>query len=261
MESAASFSLCREGGIPMRLGVFTLLVASAISALPSPAAAIQTATQGNTINIDPDTPANPDRAKIDEAFSLIKGGKPTEALPILDQIIARCEKAHAGEKRQIFSASSMTETILYAGLAAAAKKDALVLDDTWGMAHFLKGFALIDLNRPGEAKTQLDRAIELAPMNAQFLAERGEWHKGRKDWTKAYADFDSASTAADFSPDDLKKDHKARALRGMGFVKIEQGNLKGAEKLFKQSLKFDPNNAKARSELEYIKSLKRGSTS
>jgi tetratricopeptide (TPR) repeat protein len=242
----------------MRVRVLTVLAASALCVWPIPVAAIQTAsTQGNTVNIDPAPDPNPDSIKIDEAWEIIQAGTPADALPILDGIIDRSEKAYSGETRQIFSARSLPETFLYTTLAAAAKKNALVVDDTWGMAHFLKGFALVDLNRPDEAKAQLDRAIELAPMNAQFLAERGEWHKNRKDWAKAYADFESASTAAEFSPDDIKNNHKARALRGMGFVKIELGELKEAEKLFKQSHKLEPDNPNARSELEYIKSLNR----
>lgn len=245
----------------MRPRLLAIFAVSTICVWPAPAASQAASTHGNTTTIDPTPAANPDSAKIDEAAKLIQAGTPAEAIPILDGIIERAEKAHAGEKRQIFSASSMTETFLYATLAAAAKKDAIVVDDTWGMAHFLKGFALVDLDRADDAKAQLDRAIELAPMNAQFLSERGEWHKNRRDWAKAYADFESASTAAEFSPDDIKKSHKARALRGMGFVKIEQRDLKSAEKLFKQSLKLEPNNANARSELDYIKSLKRGDAS
>jgi tetratricopeptide (TPR) repeat protein len=200
---------------------------------------------------------SPDSARIDEAFRIIRAGRPAEAIPILDSITMRLEKLYAGEKRQIFSSSSLKESFVYAALSAKTNKDSLVLDENWGMAHFLKGFALIDLGRAEEAKVQLDRAIALAPVNAQFLAERAEWHKSRKDWTKAIVDFEAASRAAEFSPDAAQNSHKARALRGIGFVKIELGDLKEAEKLFKQSLKIDPDSANARQELEYIKSLKR----
>jgi tetratricopeptide (TPR) repeat protein len=92
-------------------------------------------------------------------------------------------------------------------------------------------------------------------MNAQFLAERAEWFKSRKDWPNAFADFLSASTAADFSPDEAKSSEKRRALRGMAFVRTEQRRLKEAEKLLNECLKIDPSDANAKRELDYIRSL------
>jgi tetratricopeptide (TPR) repeat protein len=194
--------------------------------------------------------------RIDEAMALMKAGKGAEAIGIFDAVISDEESHHQDSSQQYFSARSLTEAVIYSTLAAAQKRNSMILDDSWAYAHFLKGFALIDLGRADEAKPHLDKAIALAPMNAQFLAERGEWHKTRKDWPNAYADFESASTAAEFSPDASKMAEKGRALRGMAFARIEQGQLKEAEKLLKQALKLNPNDDGARSELEYIKSLK-----
>lgn len=130
------------------------------------------------------------------------------------------------------------------------------MNESSGEAYFVKGFALVDLGRADDAKPYFDKAIALAPMNAQYLAERGEWYKSRKDWAHAYEDYESASSAAEFSPDGRKNAEKARALRGLGFVRIEQGELKEAERLYKESLRYQPDNAGARSELDLIKSLK-----
>ena len=193
-------------------------------------------------------------AKIDQAANLIKAGQAAEAIKILDVVIADEGARHRDSSQIYFSARSLVEAIVYTGLAGAQSKNSTILDDSWAYGHFLKGFALIDLGRSDEAKAEFDNAIGLAPMNSQFFAERAEWHKNRKDWSNAYADFESASNAAEFSPDDAKKAEKARALRGMGFVRIEQGEFKEAEKLFRQSLKLQPGNEGALSELEYIKS-------
>ena len=236
------------------MSLFLATIAAMLAAAEAPENSQVPAPQSETA-----VPAegDADSARIEEAYKLIEARRPGEAMPILEELIERSEKLHASEKRQIFSARSLAEAFFYTALAQKAKKDVVVLNEDWSTAHFLKAFALIDLNRPDEAKPHLDRAISLAPMNAQFLAERGEWHKNRRDWSSAMADFEAASTAAEFSPDAIKAREKARALRGIGFVKIEQGELKEAEKLFKESLKLEPGNANARSELEYIKSLKR----
>lgn len=197
-------------------------------------------------------------AKIDQAANLIKAGQGADAIKILNAVIADEESRHKDSNQLYFSARSLVEGIVYTSLASTQSKNSTILDDSWSYGHFLKGFALIDLGRADEAKAEFDKAVGLAPMNAQFLAERGEWHKNRKDWASAYADFESASTASEFSPESAKKFEKGRALRGMAFVRIEQGELKEAEKLLKQALKLDRNDAKARQELEYVKSRLKG---
>ena len=44
----------------------------------------------------------------------------------------------------------------------------------------------------------------------------------------------------------------ARALRGMGYNKIEMGDLDAAENLFRQSQEYDPGSEAAKVELGYI---------
>jgi len=196
--------------------------------------------------------------RVDRAAELMRDGKQTAAIAILDTKIAEFEKAHpANSETMVFSASNLSQTIYYSGLSAALKKSGVVLDADWGFAYFLKGFALIDLNRSDDAFPYLDKAVALSPGDAQFLAERGEWYKTHKQWDKAFADFKAAADASAFSDESEKAKHKARGLRGMAYVLVEKHDLDGAEKLYKQSLEVEPGNAGAMSELEYIKSIRR----
>jgi Flp pilus assembly protein TadD len=188
----------------------------------------------------------------DQAWELIRDKKPAEAIVKLDRVIANEAKRHEEERRQIYCAHSPAETLMYTGMAAQAGKAAVVLDPTWCMAIFLKGFALIDLNRPDEAKALFDRAVEMAPMNSQFLSELAEWHKVRREWDTAFTLFERSSAAAELSDEGSRTSHKGRALRGMGFVLIEQGKLDEAERLFHQALELNPNDAGAKNELQYI---------
>ena len=170
-----------------------------------------------------------------------------------EALIAAYEKDYAGEKRQIFSARTQTESLMYMTQAAAARTSSIALDDGWSTAWFLKGFALIDLNRSDEAGPALERAVALAPLNAQFLAELAEWHKSRRQWDKALDLFNRADAAAAYSPDSVKAFEQGRALRGIGFVQIELGKLDEAEAMFNRALALDPNDAKAKGELDYIR--------
>jgi tetratricopeptide (TPR) repeat protein len=197
-----------------------------------------------------------DRGQIDRAFEFIQAQRPADAIPVLEGVISRAEAQYAGEKRQIYSSRSLPETLYYSGLSAAAKTDSVIIDETWSLALFFKGYALIDLNRPDEAKPYFDRAIAMAPMNSHYLGERAEWYKSRKDWPNAYSEFERAAAAADLSPDDSKSFDKRRAWRGMAYARIEQGKLDEAETLLRRCLAMDPNDAGAQHELDYIESLR-----
>jgi tetratricopeptide (TPR) repeat protein len=97
-------------------------------------------------------------------------------------------------------------------LSATQKKSGIVVDGSWATAHFLKGFALVDLRRSDEALVQFDRAIALSPMNAHFLAERDEWYNSHKQWDKAFDDFQSASTYSEFADPADQTTFKGRGL-------------------------------------------------
>ena len=197
--------------------------------------------------------ASPAPETTHQAADLIREKKPAEAIVVLDRIIAAQAAAHAGEQRPIYCAYTPGEVADYAFLGLLTGKGALVLDDQWCMALFLKGYALIDLDRSEEARPFLEQALAMAPGNSQFLSELGEWHKVRRNWDRAFAYFQEAARTADQSPEQIRLGHKTRALRGMGYVLIEQGKLDEAERIFRQCLDLNPNDEGAKTELEYIR--------
>jgi tetratricopeptide (TPR) repeat protein len=235
-----------------------MLIWSLLAALQAAPAqsTVQTTTNGSVVTTRPSAPAPADK-RLDQAVAAIRSAKAADALPLLDAIIADFDRAHPPKANvMVFSASNMTQTLMYSVLPATQKKNGIVVDGAWSLAHFLKGFALVDLKRSDEALAQFDRAIALSPMNSQYLGERGEYYKSRKQWDKAYADFKSAADFSTFSDEADRTSAKGRGLRGMAFVMIEKGELKQAQKLLKEALKLNPNDAGARHELDYLKSLK-----
>jgi tetratricopeptide (TPR) repeat protein len=197
--------------------------------------------------------AVPDQdGELDRAVTLLSAGKPADAIAVLDALNAANQRIYAGESKQVFCARSPTEAILYAGMAAEQKKEAVVTAKAYCYGIYLKGYALIDLNRSDEARPYLERAVALAPSNSQFLGELGEWYKNRRNWDKARELFQKASGASAFSPDDRKGFDKRRALRGLGFILVEEGKLDEAEKMYRDCLAIDPTDEKAKAELDYI---------
>jgi len=196
--------------------------------------------------------ASADSQAIDRAADLIGAGKPAEAVTLLDAMIAEQDKRLKGETRQVYCARSPVESLSYTVHAARERKAAIVLPQEPCYALFLKGFALIDLNRGDEAKAWLERAVAMAPSNAHFLGELAEWYKVRKDYKAARALFQRAVDSADLSPDNRKTFDKARGLRGLGYILIEEGKLDEAETLYRQCLQLDPADERSKKQLDYI---------
>jgi Flp pilus assembly protein TadD len=202
---------------------------------------------------EPDAVAKAEQEQVVAANDLIHDHKPSDAVVLLDKVIAANEARHQDKSQLIYCARSTAEVLLYMAEAAAAKRDAVALDQTYCDAIFFKGFALIDLGQAAEARAYIERAVAMAPHNAYYRGELAEAYKTARDWENAYAMFEQAAgDARGFSPEASKTFELTRALRGMGFVRSEQGRFDEAEKLFRECLQLNPNDAKAKNELAYI---------
>lgn len=197
------------------------------------------------------------RSRIEAAAKALNSRNPADAVKTHDSVIMDFEARYAKTDVTLYAAPNGALSLAYMLKAAAENQSAKVIDEDWGDAFFLKGFALIDLNRADEAKSYFDRAIALSPMNSQYLSERGEWYKTRKDWANAFADFADASENAALAPGSMRKKYKSRALRGMAYTRLEQRNFKDAEKYIREALKIDPQDEHSQKELEYLKSIRR----
>ncbi|KQU84770.1 hypothetical protein ASC78_09750 [Variovorax sp. Root318D1] len=197
--------------------------------------------------------ANSADALVRRAAELVSSKKPTEALPLLDQAIAQYERAYRESGVLAYSARSAPETLLYALEGHKQNIRAQVYGVEWGLAYFLKGFALIDLGRIPEAKAAYEAAIKLSPRNSQYLSERGHIHALERDWLGSLQAFDEALRAVELTPPALNTREKTRALRGMAFAQVELGNLNAAKALHERVLQIDPANRMSVNELQYIK--------
>jgi tetratricopeptide (TPR) repeat protein len=192
-------------------------------------------------------------AEIERGGDLIRAGKPAEGMAILDGVIATQEKARAADNRRVWCARGDAEAQAYEKAAKKERKPFVILPKAACYGYYLKGFALIDLHRDAEAKAWYDRALAMAPRNSQFLGEMGEWYKSRRDWAKARSYFEDALTTSELSPDDRRSFDRRRALRGLGFILIEEGKFDQAEAMFREALAIDPTDDHAKKELQYIR--------
>lgn len=205
---------------------------------------------------------------LDKGKRVLIQGKPDTAInQYFDPVIASYERQYANEKRTIYVSHSMVETILYMGLSGAvndksgSKNGAIAIQSLWTDALELKGYALVELNRPDEAKPVLNRAIELSPFYPGPAAELGNIYQNEKNWPAALDAYGKSETGASFMDDgEAKTRFLTRAWRGQAFVLTEEGKLDESEALYRKCLELNPNDGNAKRELEYIASLRAKTT-
>lgn len=192
-----------------------------------------------------------------EGTQLVQSRKSAEAIQQFDKVIASYEERFKDEKTRFFCARSPVESLMYLVEAGRAKTDAKVVSANWAYGYYLKAYALLELGRISEAKSNLERALALSPRNSQFLSELGNLYQRERDWPQALKTFQLAEVAAkEFSPPSSKNSELSRAWRGIGFVYVEQNRLDDAEKIYLQCLEFDKNDTRAANELRYVRNLK-----
>jgi tetratricopeptide (TPR) repeat protein len=198
-----------------------------------------------------------DQAAIATARDLIRQHRAGEALDVLAPVITDFDGqvAAAKAKGMVFCAADFTEALLYSGMSAKKKKAGIVLGREVCEAYFLEAFALTDLDRKDEALAALERLTALSPMHAHYFVELGFAYRASGNPAKAREAYQHAHDVAGLSGDDAQaKLLRAAALRGLGYIAIDQGDLDEAEKLYRKSLEDDPDSAIAKSELEFIAS-------
>lgn len=197
------------------------------------------------------------RAEVEKAREMIDAGDPRGAIADhLDPVLKQFENEYENDPRAVYSSDSMAVIKLMAQKAAQCGNDCLVLPGTWADACFLKAYALVEMNELDPAKAALKKAITLSPYNPQFLAELGHIFQMEQNWELSMKAFEKVEEVAEYYDGDEKIYHLTRAWRGMGYVLIEQNKLKKAEKIYEQCLKLNPDDDRAKAELEYIEELR-----
>jgi tetratricopeptide (TPR) repeat protein len=191
--------------------------------------------------------------KLGEAVAAINSAKPGEAIAILDPLLADYQKLYAAEKRRIYCAHDLKQSLLYMGQAAAAKQDAIAIDPGWCDALWARGFALIDLQQVDAAVTFLERAVALSPSHPHYLSELGYAYQAQKKWQLSYDMYQRAADGAALEDEGQRKKSLRRAWFGMGYGLIELGKLDEAEKVLAKCLELTPDDQKVKDELQYVR--------
>ena len=204
---------------------------------------------------DPDK--DPQMAKLlQDARHFIDSKNPAAAIPKCDEVIDAYKAYYGARKEKIYCARSAPETLGSLLKAAVDNKNAIALTSTWSDAYFMKAYALQDLRRLNDAEAALQQALKLSPFNSRYLAELGQLYALKKDWPQAMKAFKDAEDNANLAPDVSRADELARARRSQGYVLVELGKLNEAEEKYQQCIAANPNDSKAKAELDYVREQK-----
>jgi Flp pilus assembly protein TadD len=188
-----------------------------------------------------------------QGIALATSGNPRAAISeFYDPVIAFYEATYTDKRQRYYSARSPTEALVYAVQGAVDNTSATVVSRNWVEAHFMKGFALVDLQQLDAARAEYETALKLAPHNSQVLAELGDLYNRQKNFTKALETYRLAETDSEYSPPEVKDHDRARAWRGQGYAYTELQQWDTAEKMYRQSLALDKNDQRSLQELQYI---------
>ena len=192
-------------------------------------------------------------ARLQQGLALATSGNPRAAISqFYDPVIAFYETTYGDPHRHYFSARSPTEALLYAVQGAVDQTTTLVVSRNWVEAHFLKGYALVDLQELDAARVEYETALKLAPHNSQVLAELGGLYNRQKNFAKALETYRLAEVDSVYSPPEAKDMDRARAWRGQGYAYTERQQWDAAEKMYRQSLALDKTDQLSLREIQYI---------
>lgn len=241
------------------LGCFFLLLAlSAPMSVAAQQAAADPKDKSATRTI-PDAVDDPEAARIqriNRAFALVQQRKFDDAISLLDQNIVEYDMAY-GNDRNTYCADGPAQTlILMTTLKAADKKAGVKRSITavglgWCRSMWLKAYTLVEKGELDAAVPLLERAIDRAPLNPQYLCELG-YVKARTGDPAASLDLYQRAEAVTALSGETDNHWKAKAMFGEGYALIDLQRWDEAEAKLKALLKLDPSYDKARSELDYI---------
>src|SRR5699024_4263644 len=185
----------------------------------------------------------------------------------LSDVIHHYETTYGNRDVVVFSAKDPVRSLVYLASVASASEEAqksgkpgtsaIVVGPAWAMAHWARAYAYNALGQYGKARGELEQALALAPMNSQYRSELAYTYLKAKDWDKAISLYREAEANAELAPEDDATRLKCVALRGQGYVLVEQHQLDDAAKAYKQCLKLNPDDRKSRGELHYIDGLRK----
>lgn len=172
-----------------------------------------------------------------------------------DEVAQRYERQYRGSKAVIYSARGMADALLYSTTAASGKREVstTVIGPAWAMAYWGRGYAYNEMARYDDAIVELNKALALAPFDAQYNIEIGYAYQRKSAWRESLEHYETAEAFVSLTTDEKAvAEVTCKALRGKGYDLVELHRYDEARAAYRGCLKLVPNEPKSLGELKYI---------
>jgi len=192
--------------------------------------------------------------RADHIADLIVAKRMADAALLIDPLLDEYEKAYASEKRSLYCAADPAEARRYLAGPGREKpaRPAVAIGKGWCVALWAKGYLLNDAGQAADAIPYLVRAAGMRSGHRQYWAELGFAYQATKNWP---ALLDAGGRAAALAAEATGPDRTSllcKAWHSMAYAQVELGSWDDAIASLNKCLALDPDNAKAKSELNYI---------
>ena len=201
----------------------------------------------------PTVPSGP----LAQALDLIEKNNYPEAKKILDEYVSTipADWAHRVEETEqvrvfFWDKEQLATCGLFEIMAANGKKMEPILDASYSKAYYLLAFIALE-SRGNPYRTglsYLEKGLALEPDQPTLLYEKASLYYRIKEPQLAVPEYNRLINSTGC----ITSLQKARAYRGLGEALVAMAKYDDAEVALYQSLKFEPENKKAISELDYI---------
>ncbi|MGO1071976.1 hypothetical protein [Lysobacter sp. CA199] len=192
------------------------------------------------------------------AIDYFREGRKDAAWNVLQPAIVYCDERKSDERMRYYSVADKTEEEEFRSETPAGTSLVFV-DMACPHAYKSAAFLAVESKEYERAFALLDRAQAIAPHWPQPLAERGYLVGQLGDNRRALELYRHALALVEKYP---RSGHlKGLVLRGIGYQLIETGDLEGAQRAYRDSLKAEPDNALAQRELEFIRGQREATAS
>ena len=199
------------------------------------------------------------RRRVEAAMALLQRGQAAQALPQLDKLVAEAEATLKRDtQNRVYAADDRNFVIASLLEAAKRKQSAVVVSTDWIAPLYARAYALIELGQLDRARADLDRVLAIAPYTPRALGERAQISMHRKDFAAAEVDLNKMREYGQMSANPADAiGYQGFALRGLGYIAVERKQWDKALGFYNEALKLNPNDDKAKAEIDFIRRSRR----
>ncbi|WP_114227680.1 MULTISPECIES: hypothetical protein [Sphingomonas] len=187
-------------------------------------------------------------SELERARTLIDQHQPAQALALLDPLVAKAIADEAKDPKAPCPryAVAMIQRMMPANVTVTLPND-------FCDVMLARGYALTELKRTAEAEQMLATLVGHDPQNPQYLIEYAFAVRSNGGNERALDLYRQAQQLGTKVADKRLSRHvQAVALRGQGFTLSDLGRWHEAVSAYKQSQRFEPDDAIAAHELQWI---------